>query len=275
MAQSKPESVDDFQGFQILRLHYSADPEKDEAWAQKQKKEYPSDTWEREFELKPVGHMGNYPVYNDYHKARHESSKLVYNKSCKLVIRGWDFGKVHPCVEFLQIDGLHKNFIGECYGDNIQLPQFCQMVLEYSALYFPGAQFRDWVDATGKNERDNGLPSVQILRQHGFIPKWRMQDVEEGTLYIQKALVHDIGGRPELMVNPTTAPHLATMFRGGLKRDKHGKIIKDGTHDHPADAARYAMSGIVTGKGSSNAYDASMDKIRNYKYKANNPFTGY
>lgn len=39
----KPEDLDQeqLQGFQVLRLHYSADPDKDEKWAAKAKQEYP------------------------------------------------------------------------------------------------------------------------------------------------------------------------------------------------------------------------------------------
>src|SRR4030095_14837736 len=159
MAEEKKE----IPGFQVVKLHYTADPDKDEEWAARAKKEYPTEDWEREFELKPVGHVGNYPVFNDYKRALHESDKLVYVPALKTVIRGWDFGKVHPCVEFLQLDGLNKNFVGELYGDNILLDAFVQHVLEYSARDFPKATFIDWVDATGKNEKDDGRSSVKVL----------------------------------------------------------------------------------------------------------------
>ena len=276
MSNQKSEELinEPLQGFQVLKLHYSADPEKDEEWAKKAKQEYPTELWEREFELKPVGHAGNYPVFGDYRKSLHENVKLVYNPSInKTIIRGWDFGKVHPCVEFLQLDGLKKNFIGECFGSNIQLPQFTQQVLEYSLLNFPGARFLDWCDATGKNERDNGFPSVKILRDYGLHPKWRMQEIEEGILYIQKGLVQYVDGRPQIMFNPKFCSQLVKALRGGYCRDKHGKVIKDGEHDHAPDAARYAVSGIITGLSSH--YKDQMDKIKSYRYKPSNPITGY
>ena len=268
-------AVKESQGFQILKLHYSADPEKDAKWAEEAKKTVDSETWEREFELKPVGHDGNYPVFGDYKKARHESTSIVYNKNNKSpIIRGWDFGKVHPCVEFLQVDGLEKNVIGECYGNNIYLPDFIQQVFAYSQIECPEAVFVDWVDATGKNERDNGLPSVKIMRQYGLEPKWRMQDIEEGVQKIQQELViSTASGRPRLMFNPVKCPHLCAAMGGGYQRDKHGKPIKDGTHDHPVDAFRYGFSGYVTRslRNDSDFYR----KIKTYKYKPHNPHTGY
>ncbi len=263
----------DFTGFQVLRLHYSADPEKfTPEHIKKLKADTPSEDWEREFELKPVGHMGNYPVYGDYKKSLHESSSLQYNPVLKDVIRGWDFGKVHPVVVFIQVDGLKKDVIGEVYGTQIYLPQFCQQVLEYSQKNFPGAKFTDWVDATGKNERDNGLSSVAVLRQYGIKPKWRMQDIEEGVDLIKHELIRIVEGRPQLMFNPVKAPRLCDAMRGGYQRDKKGKVIKDGTHDHAPDAFRYAMSGILTGVARDKA--DYYNKLKNYKYKPMNPFTG-
>jgi hypothetical protein len=266
--------VKESQGFQILKLHYSADPDKDAAWVAEAKKTVDSETWQREMELQPIGHDGNYPVFGDYKKARHESASIIFNKSIPTIIRGWDFGKVHPCVEFIQIQGQEKNVIGECYGSNIYLSDFIQQVFTYSAMECPGAKFIDWVDATGKNERDNGLPSVKVMRQYGLEPKWRMQDVEEGLIKVQKELVMSTStGRPYLMFNPVTCPHLCAAMRGGYQRDKHGNPIKDGTHDHPVDAFRYGFSGYVTTtiRNDSDFYR----KIKTYKYKPHNPHTGY
>ena len=272
--KNKAEELDkeDLQGFQVLKLHYSADPDKDEAWAAKAKQEYPSELWSREFELQPVGHAGNYPVFGDYKKILHESSKLVYYPGIKQLVRGWDFGKVHPCVEFIQVDGMRKNVVGEVYGNNIYLPQFVEEVLAYGQINFPGAQFLDWVDATGKNERDNGLPSIQILRQFSLKPRWRMQDIEEGIKYIQHDLITFSQGRPQFMLNPQKCPHLAAAMRTGYCRNKTAVPIKDGTHDHPVDALRYGYSGIVT--NTSRGDKDYREKLKNYKYKASNPITG-
>jgi hypothetical protein len=259
-------------GFSVVKLHYSADPEKDEAWAAKAKKEYPTEDWEREFELKPVGHVGNYPVFNDYKRVLHESDKLIYVPTLKTVIRGWDFGKVHPCVEYLQVDGLNKNFIGEQYGDNVLLDPFVQLVLEYSASNFKGAEFIDWVDATGKNERDDGRSSVKVLMSYGIKPKWRMQEIEEGVKYMREEMVKLNNGRPQFMLNQVKCPHLAAACRGGYQRKKNGEIIKDGTHDHPVDAARYGIMGVKA--LGNNEYARFTEKIKGYKYKPQNQWTG-
>lgn len=267
-------TVKESQGFQILKLHYSADPEKDEKWAEEAKRSMDSETWAREMELTPVGHDGNYPVFGDYKKARHESKSLVFNPSVKTIIRGWDFGKVHPCVEYIQILGLEKNVIGEVYGNNIYLGPFIEEVFTYSNLNFPGASFVDWVDATGKNERDNGLPSIKVMQNYGLHPKWRMQDVEEGLAKIQKELVMSTSsGRPYLMINPDKCPHLAAAMRGGYQRNKKGEFIKDGTHDHPVDAFRYGICGYIT--GNARTQSDFYKKLKTYKYKPHNPHTGY
>jgi hypothetical protein len=99
-----------------------------------------------------------------------------------------------------------------------------------------------------------------------------MQEIEEGVELIKHELIRLTEGRPQLMINPVKAPNLCASMRGGYQRDKKGKIIKDGTFDHAPDAFRYGMSGILTGmaREKSDYYN----KIKSYKYKPINPFTG-
>jgi hypothetical protein len=260
------------QGFQVVKLHYSADPEKDQAWVERTKPDYPSETWAREFELDPVGHIGNYPVFGDYKKQLHENPNLTYNSANKIIIRGWDFGKVHPCVECIQIDGVKKNVLLEVAGDNIQLEGFIQQVFAACQIHFPGANFIDWVDATGKNEKDSGLPSIKVMRQFGLKPKWRMQAIEEGVTYMAQEISSIANGRPRFQVHPR-CKQLCEALRGGYQRNKHGIIIKDGTYDHAVDACRYAISGIITKRN--NAETDVEAKLKNYKYKPHNRITGY
>jgi hypothetical protein len=259
-------------GFQVVKLHYSADPDKDEAWVKKAKADTPSEDWDREMELKPIGHVGNYPVFGDYKKALHEDESLIYKPNGGQMVRGWDFGKVHPCVEFVQVDGVKKNVIGEVFGTQIYLNTFVEQVLQYSQQNFPNAKFVDWVDATGKNEKDNGLPSIKVLMLYGLKPKWRMQDIEEGIQYMKKDLVTLVDGRPAFQLNPKKAPRLAQSMRGSYQRNGKGVVIKDGEYDHAPDAVRYAISGVVT--GSAQATSNFYAKIKDYKYRANNPITG-
>jgi hypothetical protein len=250
------------EGFQIIRLHISADPEKDEAWAAKAKQEYSTEDWEREFELKPVGILETRPVFGDYKKTFHESDSLVWKPSAgRVIYRCWDFGKVHPACEFMQVNGLEKNFIGEVAPDNVLEETFVQLVLAHSNQNYPKCNFLDWVDVSGRNEDRWGNSSMKTLRSYGISPKGKDQTIEEGILQMGKELVLTTGGRPCIMVNPKACPRLAAAMRGGYKRNKKGEIIKDGIHDHYIDAARYGIMGSTFEKGKT--WDSTRQKMIN------------
>ena len=232
-------------GFVVLRLKYNADEEKDEKWAAKAKLEYATDDWLREFELQPIGHKDSYPVFVDYKRAMHEDPKLSWLPSKgRVIYRGWDFGKVHPCVEFAQCYGVRKNFIDEIYGEDTLIEQLIQKVLSHSNMNFPGCTFVDWVDVSGRNVDQWGNSSMGTMRKYGLQPKGKDQPIEEGIQAMKRDLVMLDEGRPYLMLNPVKCPHLANAMRGGLKRNKKGEIVKDGTNDHPVDAARYLHQGV-------------------------------
>ena len=243
-----PNKID---GFTVVRLETSADPDKGAEWLAAEAKKHRKEDFEREFLLMPVGQQDSYPVFGDYQRPNHENELLRYNRHLKYIYRGWDFGKVHPCVEFVQPAGQHMNVIYEIYGTNIMLDQFASRVLADSGLYFPGAIFVDWGDASGVNERDDGRPSIIVLRDKGIHLRQRRQQVEEGISAIAKGLFTWAEGRPLIQVNPTNCPHLADAMRGGYRRNPAGVIVKDGKNDHPVDAFRYAFNGIMFTVGSS------------------------
>jgi hypothetical protein len=250
------------EGFVLLRLHYSADPEKSDKWASKAKNEYPTEDWDREFELKPVGHKDSYPVFGDYKRILHEDENLVWLPSKgKVIYRGWDFGKVHPCVEFAQCFGNSKNYLDELYGSNILFEPFIQQVLGHSSVNFPGCTFVDWVDVSGRNEDAWGNSSIRSMRLYGLHPRGGEQLVEDGIRLMCQDMVRLEDGHPYIRLNPLKCIQLANACRGGLKRNKKGEIIKDGIHDHPVDAARYLYQGL----GSDTAKDWSKirDKLKN------------
>jgi hypothetical protein len=120
-----------------------------------------------------------------------------------------------------------------------------QKVLAHSNQNFPGCTFVDWVDVSGRNIDQWGNSSLGTMRKYGLKPQGKDQKVEEGIQAMKRDMVMLDDGRPYLMVNPVKCPHLAQAFRGGLKRNQKGEIVKDGTNDHPVDAARYLHQGAT------------------------------
>jgi len=233
-------------GFKVVELSPLADPDKGEQYILEQYAKLPKEDVDREFRLLPVGQVDAYPVFGDYQRKYHEDPNLVYRSGLRYIYRGWDFGKVHPCVEFLQPDGQKINCIYEIYGTNVNLAPFAQRVLADSGIHFPGATFVDWVDASGINtpQSGEGRSCIKILQDLGVHPRYRREDVEIGIDRIAKNLTQWVDNRPMVKINPIRCPHLVGSFRGGYKRNPKGVLIKDGTNDHPIDAFRYAHQGL-------------------------------
>lgn len=266
MAKSKVDSL------MVVNLPYEVDPEKNEEWVERTKPNYSKEDWDREFGLKPAGHKDVYPVFGDWRKELHERKDLKFDSALNLYC-GWDFGKVHPCVEFFQVRGAHFDFIDEYYGTNVYIPQVClEINLRLGQLGYP--KTIHWVDATGKNDNFEGRTNIMVLKENGITEvRFRYQDVEPGIAIMQKLVNTFADGRPSLCVNPIKCPHLCEALRGGYKRDKKGNLVKDGTHDHPIDAARYGIVGV--GIGLEKKMDSQMLKAKNYHYTPKNPYTGY
>lgn len=262
MAEMKKENDPELgDGFQIIRLGFWADPDKDENWRKQVEKEYASEDFKREFLLEPVGIQDVRPVFGDYKKATHEDENLAWRISQgRVIYRGWDFGKVHPACLFMQVSGLEMNVIDEIAPDNIMEEQFVQLVLAHSSQFFRGATFVDWVDISGRNVDRWGNSSMQTLKAYGIQPRGRDQEVEDGIQQMCKVIVMHTAGRPYLMVNPKKCPRLAAAMRGGYKRNKKGEIIKDGIHDHYVDATRYMIMGTTFEKGKS--WDSVREKMK-------------
>lgn len=262
------------EGFSVVRLHYSADPEKDQPWADRIRKELPTEDWLREYELISTGRDKDHPVYSDWKRDLHERT-LKYDPRHPVIFRGWDFGKVHPACVWLQVSGPEINILHEVLGTEIQLEQFAQEVIAKSQMWFPGAtRYIDWVDPHGTAEKDDGRPSIQVLKDCGIFPRHKLLDVEEGVLILGKQLIRIVpGGRPALCADPKQCPILSEAMRGGYKRNPRGKIIKDGWFEHIADALRYVVYGIVKAQGG--VGNKHTEAAKRYQYRPQNPVTGY
>jgi len=261
-------------GFTVVRLHYSADEEKDQRWADNIRKDLPTEDWLREYELVSTGRDKEHPVYSDWKRDLHERS-LRFDPRHPVIFRGWDFGKVHPACVWVQVSGQEINILHELLGTEVQLEPFAMEVIAKSGMWFPGAnKFIDWVDPHGRAEKDDGRPSIKVLKDCGIIVKHRDIEKEEGILKVGQQLIRIVaGGRPALCADPKECPITCDGFRGGYKRNKNGKVIADGYYEHIMDAIRYVVWGILKAIGG--GPDKHITQAKEFKYRGRNEFTGY
>jgi len=137
-------AFDNALGFRAIRIHYSADPEKNplsddpaqaaraEAWLDAQRRAYPDpNDFAREMEINWSAGYGArvFPQFTDTHHAVGQTLRKH-----KRLVRGWDFGWHAPVCLIGQIDGqerlaLLKEIVGANKRRTILLLTCCAVVL--------------------------------------------------------------------------------------------------------------------------------------------------
>ncbi len=96
-----------------------------------------------------------------------------------------------------------------------------------------------YCDVAGRQTNSHsGKTDVKVLQEAGFAVRTRAMAIDEGLRQIDDLLEPAIG-EPRLLIDPACVHLIAAMQ--AYRRDSAGKPIKDGTHDHPIDALRYAV----------------------------------
>ena len=247
------EGRDNKNGFRVLRLHYTAHPDKaTEEWKERTRRGMPEDKWEQEYEI-------NYNVlhgkrfYQDFDYEKH--SRLLRHNTQLRMYRGWDFGWHYPAVVFAQIDNSDRlTVLREYMGSDIALVRFAEHVLDLSEKYYPGMKWQDFCDPAGKQSTDKAeKSSVDILRSLGIRPAMKKTERELGFNIIRNLLIKEIKLPDDtktqaLLVDRVNCPVLIDGFMGGyhfpeVKDGKPQKTDPDGGgfYEHLQDALRYII----------------------------------
>lgn len=231
--------LDQDNGFVVMRLHYSADPVKDETWIKREKASYPMvELWQQEMELDFISTAGK-RVYPEFTLAANtgELKPERYNE----IWRGWDFGYTHPAVVWAQRthDG-HFHILAEMVGADITIQSFAKEVIRVSDNLYPGYKFRDAGDPACRQKNDKSeQTTADILRIiYGIRIQSRPTRVQDGIRLLRTLLLPRPDGFVRMKVNKNCETIIDGML-GGYVRDEDDDPVKDGYYEHIMDALRY------------------------------------
>lgn len=232
-------------GWTVIRIHYSADEDRDKAWVKQFSQGYRGGTkgrdWQRELEIDFGTYSGD-PVYPDFSS---ESIREVrYNPGLPL-LRGWDFGYRNPAVMFAQLwpdDTLVH--LGELFPTldknsmpGIKTPDLARLVIQETERLFPGSQddeltagIQDYCDPAGNQTKETSdFSSIEHLQTFGINPDFaavgRKNRIEYLRNYIEAK--HE-DGSPKFLIHPRCvltikaidgAYHYPEEKKGGVDRD--------------------------------------------------------
>jgi len=228
-------------GFTVAYLHYSADPDKSESWAEEMRKGYLIDIWNQEMELDFTKATGR-RVYPEFQRVVHVTDLVPI--PYETIWRGWDFGYHHPACVWFQIDSQDNLLIlAELMGNEIVINRFAQDVIDLSKKMFPGWNFKDAGDPAVRARSDKSeRTSADILRGMDIRIQSKNMLVRDGINMIRNLLLLRPDGKSRLKIN-TPCQLLISGFMGEyLRNEDTDEPIKDGFMEHILDALRYGVT---------------------------------
>jgi len=230
-------------GYEIFRSKTS-DNEKNlpPGYLEELRKTYPED-WQKRF---LDGHFGvlqsGDPAFPDFSEAEHVR-RIEPIKGIP-IIRGWDFGRRHPCVVFAQLDELGRfRIYRTILGENKDIYEFTDTVLSASKRifteWFIKNEFEDYCDIAGKQERDSGKPSIQVLHEKRVYPTFRFSRPEVRMREIRRIMRKKKEKVPVFLIDPCNTYGIEALMSACI--DEDGKIKKEGYFEHFLDAMGYII----------------------------------
>jgi len=247
-------------GWRVVALHHSADPDKragteqGNAWIDFKRKDLSDRDWKREMDMDHTIAEGD-PFYATFNRSLHVR-RCTYDRSLPL-LRGWDFGRVHPAIVFAQKD--HRNKLKILWShiySNLTIYQLVPIILAETNTRFPKATVRDYGDPSGAQETDKGATTVILLQTFKIELVHRFSYVETGAKMIDKKLLLEEDGTPGLWSDFSNT-ELNEGFESGYVidttasgKDTEGRAKnsprKDGWYDHVMDALRYIVVNVYS-----------------------------
>jgi hypothetical protein len=243
-------------GFRVLRLHYTADPDKrSKEWYDKTREGYTQEAWDQEFEIKFSSYAGKGVYRREFRNIPAlDGGHLLLDAplaGTKPIFRIWDFGYHHPAVLFIQ-EALpnHHYVFDELMGTDIYLQDFVPIALaktdDYARQY--NGVIRDFCDPAGKHVKSTGKSDLQILHEFGVHPVFAPFEVKDTINYVRGALtaVVEQDKMPVLLIDNARCPITVAGLSGGYRyptfkagKAESEKPQEDGYYEHLMDNLRY------------------------------------
>ncbi len=265
-------------GFTVVDLHYTANPEKrGDEFREGLKRALPIRKYRMEYEKSWETFDGK-PVYEDFNEFIH----VTHTKPKVLIglplILGWDSSGLTPAVVIAQMQEDKLFILREIIGVGKGAVRFVPDVVHEIKLHYPQIhsiedQTISFFDPAGFTR--NAITEETYL-QH--MQKAGFRQIRPGAMSWNKRrdsvvdyLVTLTGGQAKIQIYDRDCPTLVAGFKGGFRYpDSNSNIepdkaraVKD-VHSHPHDALQYLCSGLTAYKKSN--YDINF-KTPNYGFQ--------
>jgi len=223
----------------VLRIHYTADPDRRTAeWKEIKKQGMSESDWQKEEEI-DYDIEGSYKgIFSKAFNPDVHIGDLRYNPAYP-IYRGWDFGFHHPAVVFAQIIDGTIYVLRELMGTDIHTRDFIlNEALPFGEIHFgKNAVYEDISDIAGSQKTGSAEYSdIEIMNALGIYPAYK-------KIYIQPRIkLTEILLNNQKIIIDMSCSLLTTGFAGGYKWDIDGKQPKkDEIYNHLTDGLLYII----------------------------------
>lgn len=173
------------------------------------------------------------------------------------LIRGWDFGWVHPACVWFQIDKSNRVVVlAELMGRTQVIERFAEDVICHGEKLFPNARYEDFGDRAGDRADPRGVSAetaMQVLKAKiGIDVRYRTTtsatSIKNGLDLMRRKLGHITEGIVDIIFHKERCRILIEGAAGGYacEKNRNGEILRDtprqdGFYEHLQDALRYGL----------------------------------
>ncbi|MBP2651946.1 MAG: hypothetical protein H6Q74_2771 [Firmicutes bacterium] len=241
----------DHNGVQVLRVHYSADPAKDNPeWVAEQKKGTTTAAWEQEYEIN-FNYFSGRPWYPEFRRDFHVAKDPIRPVAGRPIVRGWDYG-LTPATCFCQTTAKGQMVIlyPELQSTDCGILAHGQVVKAEAVSYFPGYEFSDYGDPAGNQRSQNDERTANDLLQSEYgivvlpgpvaaMARW------EAVRKKLTSLTPD--GQPMLLIDPRCTWIIGGFTGGYHRKEVAGVLLEEpdkNEYSHMMDAVGYVAASI-------------------------------
>lgn len=259
-------------GDPVLRIHYTADPERDTRTEQGRIKVIAArgrmrggkDAWEREMEMNYDSYEGRAVVQN-FSRERHLRDYAVYDgEHC--IYQGVDYGSTmcgSLLGQYIPIKGYQNIYqlrlIDELILRNSSTEILAKELVERLRAHYSrawqGRNFKIFPDPAGNQRKetvaDKSLnTSIKIFNHYGLPTTTRKFGVPESTDYVKAVFARTLpNGEPAVVISPKCEYIIKCLLGGWRYPDvddgkNTGHPDKDGEFDHGGDMLRYLICNV-------------------------------
>ncbi|MDR3564783.1 MAG: hypothetical protein P4N59_25590 [Negativicutes bacterium] len=253
-------------GVHVLRIHYSADPDKrTDEWKAEQQRGMSKAMWDREYEIKFDVITGK-AWFAEFRADFHVAAEPLGPIEGRPVFRGWDYG-LTPATVFAQTTTKGQLIIlyPELQSWDSGITAHGLVVRSESATYFPGWTFIDYGDPAGNTRSQNDEKTANdILREKYGI---NVQPGPVAELARHEAIRHYLttltpDGAPMLLIDPRCT-FLIRALGGGYQHrcvaDKYLDVVADNEYTHIVDGLGY-MAAMINGAAGRRPWNSGRSK---------------